>query len=92
MLADTASDGARAEPNFLVAHDNNSDEHEQRGRLTFPRKKTARLPTDRVSMPRMRSVIERLNVEWFRTLREACVLMEQWRLDFNAGRPHSSHG
>ena len=35
---------------------------------------------------------ECLNVEWFRTRREACILIEQWRRDYNAVRPHSSLG
>ncbi len=35
---------------------------------------------------------ECLNVEWFRTRREACVLIERWRRDYNAVRPHSSLG
>ena len=33
---------------------------------------------------------ECLNVEWFRTRREARVLIERWRRDYNAVRPHSS--
>ena len=35
---------------------------------------------------------ECLNVEWFRNRHEAMVLIEQWRQDYNAVRPHSSLG
>ncbi len=35
---------------------------------------------------------ECLNMEWFRTRREARILIEQWRRDYNAVRPHSSLG
>jgi putative transposase len=33
---------------------------------------------------------ECLSVEWFRTRREAQVIIEAWRSNFNAVRPHSS--
>ena len=33
---------------------------------------------------------EKLNREIFYTLREAQVLIEQWRLEYNTLRPHSS--
>jgi putative transposase len=33
---------------------------------------------------------ECLNLEWFRSRREAAVLIEAWRLHYNAVRPHSS--
>ena len=35
---------------------------------------------------------ECLNVEWFRTRREARVLIERWRYEYNTERPHSSLG
>lgn len=33
---------------------------------------------------------ECLNAEWFRTRREARILIEAWRQHYNAVRPHSS--
>jgi putative transposase len=33
---------------------------------------------------------ECLNQEWFTSLKEARLLIEQWRLDYNTLRPHSS--
>jgi transposase InsO family protein len=33
---------------------------------------------------------ECLNENWFATLDDARVTIERWRLDYNAGRPHSS--
>ncbi|HNK19620.1 MAG TPA: integrase core domain-containing protein, partial [Piscinibacter sp.] len=33
---------------------------------------------------------ECLNVEWFRTRREAKIVIEAWRRHYNAERPHSS--
>jgi len=35
---------------------------------------------------------ELLNREWFRSLTEACVLIERWRRFYNEHRPHSAHG
>ena len=35
---------------------------------------------------------ECLNLEWFRTRREAAVVIEQWRRHYNGVRPHSSLG
>lgn len=35
---------------------------------------------------------ECLSVEWFRTRREAQVIIEAWRQHYNAVRPHSSLG
>lgn len=35
---------------------------------------------------------ECLNQEWFTSLKEARLLIEQWRLDYNTIRPHSSLG
>lgn len=35
---------------------------------------------------------ECLNQEWFTTLKEARLLIERWRLDYNTIRPHSSLG
>ena len=35
---------------------------------------------------------ECLSVEWFRNRREACVIIEQWRREYNTERPHSSLG
>ena len=35
---------------------------------------------------------EYLSVEWFRTRREAKVIIEAWRQHYNAVRPHSSLG
>lgn len=35
---------------------------------------------------------ERLNQEWFSSLREARVLIEKWRKDYNTCRPHSTLG
>jgi len=33
---------------------------------------------------------ECLNVNWFLSLEDACDKIEQWRLDYNTFRPHSS--
>lgn len=35
---------------------------------------------------------ECLNVNWFLSLQDACDKVEQWRLDYNSFRPHSSLG
>jgi putative transposase len=35
---------------------------------------------------------ECLNQEWFTNLKEARLIIEQWRLDYNTLRPHSSLG
>lgn len=35
---------------------------------------------------------ECLNLEWFRTRREAAIVIEQWRRHYNTVRPHSSLG
>ncbi len=35
---------------------------------------------------------ECLNLEWFRTLAEARVVIEMWRQHYNEDRPHSSLG
>jgi putative transposase len=35
---------------------------------------------------------ECLNMEWFRHRTEACILIEQWRWQYNEQRPHSSLG
>jgi len=35
---------------------------------------------------------ECLSIEWFRSRREAAVLIEAWRIHYNAVRPHSSLG
>ena len=35
---------------------------------------------------------ECLNQEWFTSLKEARLLIEQWRFDYNTMRPHSSLG
>ena len=33
---------------------------------------------------------ECLNMEWFRSRREACVIIEKWRVEYNQVRPHSA--
>ncbi len=35
---------------------------------------------------------ECLNTHWFRTLAEARVVIEAWRVEYNTVRPHSAHG
>jgi putative transposase len=35
---------------------------------------------------------ECLNTSWFMSLEDARRIVEEWRLDYNEVRPHSSHG
>ena len=49
-----------------------------------------RMPTLRVSTASFRD--ECLNQHWFGNLQEAARMIEEWRIDYNLTRPHSSLG